>query len=33
MIGKILKLDEVSKNLTKQVVMMQNHTWMMQDDL
>ena len=33
LIGKILKLDEVSKNLTKQVVMMQNHAWVMQDDL
>ena len=33
MIIKKLKLDEVSQNLTKQVVMIQNYAWMILDEL
>ena len=33
MIRKKLKLDEVSQNLTKQVLMMQNYAWMILDEL
>ena len=33
MIRKKLKLDKVSQNLTKQVVMMQTYAWMILDEL